>query len=321
MFNKSIFTLIVSALILGSSDAFAESLWGKLKDRVKDEVENVVSGKVARKAGDKAGEATDAVLNPEIEKGVDQQATENQSAATVETSKEVKSPVGLSGFGGMLNAIQKEVDIEDKYSFELWVNATQTHNGQTSNLQQWFSDSAFMLKTETEADLAGRVIMDLKNKAIVMLDEKAKTKTVMSTEFIKNMAKMGGNAQKEKGQEITVSDIKRTGKTKKILGYITEQWVFKSQTEQGEVWVATGIDFDFIGFSQKLMTNFSNGQSQSMFDFSSLREGDYPLGLVLESITKSNGEVKSHYLVNELSLKPSAIASTEYRTKSLMEGI
>lgn len=318
MFYKLIMALIVTTLVVCSESAKADSFWGKLKDRVQNEVENVVSGKVSRKAGDHAGEATDTVLNPSFDK--EESDDENETSERnhrVKQHQHAGNPLqGLGGMGGMLSSLQQEVTIEPRYEFDLSILAKQTHKGEESIINQRFSDSAFMV----DAGDGSQIIMDISNKAIVMIDEKENTKTGISTQFIKQMTKMGGSRfQAGKAKPIGVVDIKSTGKSKKILGYIVKQWVFKNGKEKGEVWMTDEIDFDFIGFSQQLMTLFGSEQSQMMFDFSSL-EGDYPRGLALESKTYRGRKLQSHFLVKDVSRKPKVVDTSVYKTQSLMQG-
>ncbi len=318
---KLILAMIALSFSVFSTNVLAQSLWGKLKNRVQDEVENVVTGKVARKAGEKAGEATDAVLDPKAAQEQDEQQSQepSESQGSDEVAGVLPSNNPLSGFGGlggMMNALKQEVAINDQYRFDLSVVASQSYKGDTSIMKQGFSESAFMI----DSDADNQIVMDLENQAIIMIDNKARTKTAMSTQFIKQMAKMGGQA-KPRGQTepIDIGSISNTGKSKKLLGFTVQKWVFDNGKEKGEVWITDEIDFDFISFSKKLMTTFGNEQHQVMFDFSSL-QGDYPRGLALESKTTIGGRQESHYLVKEISQDPNVMDLGSYGSKPLVEG-
>ncbi len=323
MLYKARLSLITITIYLFSNSVFADSLWGKLKNRVKNEVENVVTGKVARKAGDKAGEATDSVLNPDFENAEDDVQDQRRDSNSNQTNKTAKAndsnrgtqpSNGFGGFGGILSAMQQEVTIQDRYSFDLSVKAKQTYDGNTSFMNQWFADGHIMI----ESDDTTRAIMDLSNEVMIMIDEKAKTKTGMSTQMIQNMAKMAGSYQKANTAEpVDVGKIEKTGKSKKILGYTAQQWVFESKGEKGEVWITDEIKFDFISFSTKLMEMFGGQQSSMMFDFSSLK-GNFPVGFPLESVTGIGSGNESYYLVTEISEKPTKMNLSTYQTKSLM---
>lgn len=321
MYFKLTSALIAISISVYSSNVLADSFWGKLKNRVQDEVENVVSGKVARKASDKAGDAADTVLNPSLdnEEGQEQEETIQQQGNNEATPKAEPDAANnpMQGLGGMLSSLQQEVTIESIYEFDLSLSATQTYDGESSSMNQRYSESAFMLETEDD----NQIIMDLTNKVIVMVDHKAKTKTGIPTQFMQQMAKMGGAmAQTNSAQPVGVASIKKTGKSKKIAGYQADQWVFENGDETGEVWISNKIDFDFIGFTKELMTLFGSEQSQMMFDFSALK-GDYPRGLALESTSYSGGKVQSKYQVTKLSLKPANLDLSKYQTKSIMQGL
>ena len=323
--KKTVILLLAVFLITPTHNASASSLWGKLKKRVENEVENVVTGKVARKAGDKAGEATDAVLNNEAEQvdGVNQPSLEPSRSKNknAESNAVANNPLGnlggMGGIGSMLNAMQQEVSIDDRYSFDFSVSAENTYGKNKSLINQKYSSSAFMI----DDDKGNQIIMDLTNQAIVMLDNKAKTQSAMSAKLIQQMSEMGGSQFQaaNKTSTVDIANIKKTGESKEIAGYRAEQWVFEGESNRGEVWFTNKVDFDFVDFTKQLSQVFGGKQSRAMFDFSSI-EGDYPRGVIMESKTYENSELESHYLVTKLNRKSTDIDLSGYAAKTLMQG-
>ncbi len=315
--NKIVIILLTIFLITSYQNVYASSLWGKLKKRVGDEVENVVTGKVARKAGDKAGEATDAVLNPEAEQDYDSSQPPSELKREQDTRAESNPLSNLGGLGGMLSAMQHEVPIDEYYSFDFSVSAQNNYDGKKSTVKQRYSSSAFMVDDNN----GNQVIMDLNNQVIIMLDKNAQTKTPMSTGLIQKMSKMGGSRfQSDKANPVDITNIKKTGKKKKVAGYPVEQWVFEDENKRVEAWFTNKVDFDFVDFTKQLSRAFGGEQSRAMFDFSALR-GDYPRGLVMESKTYDASELKSHYLITKLDHKPTIMDLSMYEAKSLLQGM
>ena len=212
--------------------------------------------------------------------------------------------------------MQQEVAIDDRYAFDFSVNAENAYGSKKSSINQKYSSSAFMI----DDDKGNQIIMDLTNQAIVMLDNKAKTQTAMSAKLIQQMSAMGGSQFQaaNKTSTVNITNIKKTGKSKKIAGYSAEQWVFESESNRGEVWFTNKVDFDFVDFTKQLSQVFGGKQSRAMFDFSSI-EGDYPRGVIMESKTYKNDELESHYLVTKLNPKPTDIDLTGYTAKTLLQ--
>jgi hypothetical protein len=305
--------LIVATLIASPAKA---GFFDKLADRVQDRVENVVAGKVAKKAEDKAGEATDAVINSESN---DQQEELNpntyQSVTSQGSQPEQSNPMsGMGDLGGMLKALQQKADIESNYSFDLKIKSEITSEGEANVMEQSFSSDAFHVKIDDNQSM----IMDMKNEAMIMIDEKAKTKSAMSSKFLKQMAKMGGaKAMQQKAQSPSIDRIKRTGKTREILGYESDQWVYEDGRDRGELWVTEEIDFDFVDFNKRVVEMFDNGSGQFSVDFSQL-QGKFPNGMPLEMTNYVDGQVNTKMRVLSVSEKLRVVDLSPYREQSML---
>ncbi|MCH2191594.1 MAG: DUF4412 domain-containing protein [Gammaproteobacteria bacterium] len=315
--------LVALTLSIMATSVSADSLWGQLKKRVKNEVENVVTGKVARKAGEKVGDATDAVLNPELKDpeqqddlGADKDLATNEVVAQHRASPSSSTPAMPSqGFGGMLKAMKKKVDIEDSYRFDIALDIEITQGKDKSTMAQALAEDTVLI----EADSGEVIVMDMKNKAMIVVDNKKKTKMPMSTDLIKQMAKMGRGMNKKTAKNASIQKLEKTGKSKELLGFKVDQWIFEDGTVSGEIWVTGAIDFDFIGTYKKMTEAFGADQSQMGYDFSKL-EGVYPTGLTLEMISYKNGKLDSEYSVIKVNQSGSTLDLSEFRTKSMMEG-
>lgn len=315
MTKQFIFSTLAIVPFLIASPAEA-GFFDKLADRVQDRVENVVSGKVAKKAGDKAGEATDAVINPESDdKVVEQPSSANgvdvnsRSEAAVENA-----PSAIGGLGGMLQALQQKVIIEESYRFTLKTKTEITSEGNLDVVEQSFSSDAFHVQIDDNQSM----IMDMKNEAMIMIDKKAKTKSPISSQFLRKMAKMGGvNLSKEVKESLAVDRLKKTKKTKKILDYKASLWTYEDGRDSGEIWITEEVDFDFVGFNKRLMGMFDNGGGQFSLDFSKL-QGQLPNGLPLETTLYVDGKVKTKSRVIAVSKEFQVIDLANYQEQSMM---
>ncbi len=320
MNKTSLATAVATALLFTSFTSNAGFL-DKLVDRVERRVEDTVADKIAKKAGDKAGEATDAVINPE-ERTDDstQEAGElpNQARPVSQTAPSSKPPTmkGMGGLGSMMKAMQQPVDTDDSYRFDMAFVTESTYENKTDTMEQGFAKNAFYVKVDDQQS----VIMDLDNKAMIMIDNKRKTKSAMSTDVMKQLASMGmAQSKSSKKQNSTPTKITRTGETKDILGYSTEKWTFEDDKHTGDVWIAKGLDFDFVAYSKRLIETFGGENNQAMtIDFSKL-EGEIPMGYPLESTTYKNGKLESSNKVVSIYKEPLTVDLSGHKLKSMMD--
>ncbi len=321
-FSRLALALSLAAILSTSAHA---SFFDRLKDRVGDAVENAVSGTVARKASKEASEATEAVISPQAAP----QSEEPAQAPTAMPSSAPQAPAaapqaapsgmpsmgGMGGFGGMLEAMQKPAPYDQRYSFDYELETEMTYDGEVNTMVQAFAKDSFYAGIDAEQ----KMILDLKNQSMVMVNDSKRTVSAMSTDVIKKMASMGGAMAKSQGPAADqIKSIKRTGQTKEIAGYKTEQWVFEGDDTNGELWVAESLDFDFVDFNKRMMALFdSNGQFA--VDFTKL-EGKFPNGIPLEAISYKNGKVESTSKTIRVTENPAAIDLSSYKAQSMMDG-
>jgi len=250
--KKTVIWVLVSIALVGNTATVHAGFFDKLAERVGESVANTVSDKIVGKASESAGKATDSMMN-DTTQPTDQQASQNTSVPS------------LGGLGGMMAAIQKPVSIDDSYTFSLGVRTELTGDGRNQVITQSMSDNAFYIEPSSGQGM----IMDFNNRAMIMLDEKRKTKTAMSTDLLQQfggaMGSMGGSTASSQ----SVSSISNTGQTKDILGYTAQLWVYQDAQSRGEVWVSSDLSFDMIGMSKKMVGLFGDRASGNLpLDFS-----------------------------------------------------
>lgn len=305
--KKTTLTALITLTILGSMTPAHADFFGDLTDKVIDRVGNTITDKITNKAGDKTEEATDAVINPTSKSNSKGTETTANEAAISEAS-----PLGNMGnLGDMMSAIQKPVNIDDQYAFPLSIRMEVTSDGKAQTLKHSLSDNALY----AEADSAQKVIMDFNHRAFIIIDEKNKTKMALSTDIMKQFANM---APKNNVESYEVSSMTKTGKTKQILGYPAEQWIYKDQEGNGEVWVTNSLNFDLIAFSKKMAEIFGSSAKNNLpIDFSKLT-GKVPTGYPLESIHYVNGKEETRAKVIEVIEKPTTVKLQGYKMQSMM---
>ncbi|MEO0368979.1 MAG: hypothetical protein AAF197_09370, partial [Pseudomonadota bacterium] len=244
-YPRTLFFALATGLLISNPVATSAGFLDDLLDKVEDSVENVVQGKAANKAGEKAGEAADSVLNPKSSEP--EQESQAEAPANAEASGSAQAGGSMGGLSGMLSALGKQAKIDDNYRFDITVESEVVHNGETNVMTQSYGRNAFMVTTQPQQ----KMILDINNESMIIVDEARKTKQAMSTDFIKAMASMaGGMIKNQVGETLAPENITRSGETKMIADHMTEQWVFEDDERRGEVWLATDIEFDFVEFNQ-----------------------------------------------------------------------
>ncbi len=151
------------------------------------------------------------------------------------------------GFGfGMGSG--EPVPVEDRYIFDTRVVYQMTadnHDSKkedvTMDMISWFEEgadySATRIKTsQDQQPLNVLTIIDTKNEAMIVILEDQKMAQVMST---KNMKEEGsGSGQGEPSTPGDKPTIRKTGRTKKILGYTCYEYEIKDKDTEGTFWIA-----------------------------------------------------------------------------------
>ena len=315
------------AILMGMQTAQA-GFFDRLVDRVERGVENAVSGTVARKASNEAADATEAVISPKSQPGNDSQydsqpvENANASAATSAPQATQSAPApqaapaampSAGGFGGMLQALQQKANYNDQYSFDLEVENEITSDGETNTMVQSYGEDGFMVVLEEDQ----KMVLDVTNQAMLMINDKERSVMAMSTQFMKQMAGMAGGMAKSQQTPDKISSIRKTGQSKQIASYLAHQWVFESDDGNGEMWMAESIDFDFVAFNKKLLSLFDDGSGQFAVDFTQL-EGEFPMGLPLEMIGYKNGKVDHRSLTVRVNESPATLNLGGYTSQSML---
>ncbi|MDN3641233.1 DUF4412 domain-containing protein [Lutimonas halocynthiae] len=240
-------SLLISIISINNLEA---QLLKKLKKRVQEATEEVVIEKVAEKSAQETGKAMDSLLNIDPEYQSDYQNQLNQ----------------------MMLAGGESIPVEDSYAFDKKVMYKMeiTGNDKPSivNYEMWFSDNSEYMATRVQGnespdsrDMPSSMlsILDEKNKAMIVIMKEQKMAQVLSMDKIKNIA----IEENEKDSVQTdFNSIKKTGRTKKILGHTCDEFISTNESNTFSFWVTEDLEL----FQKNMFFNLSKSLGGNSFN-------------------------------------------------------
>lgn len=270
----------------------------KLKNRVKEATEDVIAEKAAEKAAQESEKMLDSLLeiDPDYEPQYQQQLEQ------------------------MMAAGSENIPVEESYLFNTKIiykmTVSDKNESSVVNYEMWFSDNEAYMATKVDSDkntdsrdMPSSVlsILDDKNQAMVIIMEEQKMAQLLSMAKIKDIAV----EENETGDEDTgFKAIKRTGNTKKILGYNCEEFMSENETNKFSFWVTKELDL----FQKNMFFNLSKSLGGNTFDDIPKEAQGFMMEMSYENL--SNNE-KGNMVVIDIQNKDKTIRMDDYQLLSL----
>jgi hypothetical protein len=250
MKNHKPFAWILLSLLLMGAPAQSQIL-KKLKNRVQQATEDVIVEKAAQKTAQETGKALDSLL--EIDPDYEQKNQEQWEK--------------------MLGQGEADIPIEENYHFDTNVLYTMEFSSGEENsivdYSMWFSDKENYMATQVsnmqsssgknqEMPTSVMSVLDEKNKAMIILMEEQKIAQVVSMDKIRDIAE-----EESSGEELDSSfeKVKKTGNTKKILGYDCEEFYSENSDSRFNFWVTQDLDI----YQKNMFFNISKSLGENSF--------------------------------------------------------
>ncbi len=221
----------------------------KLKKRVQEATEEVVIEKAAQKSAQETGKAMDSLLDIDSDYQSNYQNQLNQ----------------------MMIAGSQSIPIEESYVFDKKVKYKMEISGEEApsivNYEMWFSDDAHYMATRVESneDLDSRdmpssmlSILDEKNQAMIVIMEEQKIAQILSMDKIKDIAI---EENLKDSVETKFNSINKSGRTKKILNHVCEEFISTNETNSFSFWVTKELEV----FQKNMFFNLSNSLGGNSF--------------------------------------------------------
>jgi len=279
--KRTILFLSLIALIFSFHDISAQSLRQRVKQKIiKDNLE--------------AQAKRDSIRA--VEEGREPDPSPNTTMNHV-----YMDALGLSG----------NVDYESNYSFDAYVQMEISNYKKNGNLDDQMLYDNYVNKTKADYAMVFKdggnqstIIFDTENSAMLILSESDGEKTGFATSV--DPEAMADMVEEHADEEIEESDLslynmKKTGKTKNILGYRCEEYLVEDEESEVRMWV-----------SEKLGKELRKDWMRNQQTFGAMFTHAYALnGMVLEYdlLDKDNGK-KTIMLVTEIDMNHSHSVNT-----------
>lgn len=249
----------------------------KLEKKIEDKIIEAVSDELAARAFKPIEASIDSLLRREYEE-----------------SGSRSSGVNYADF---IESLNKEVDLPEKYTFNLIQDVEITdYDGKKNFIKLYYSKSESILGFENVDDKhqTQTVVMDIERDAMVMftVDKKGKKSGQVVPNVLKlSQSLVNNSANKAETDEGSNIKIKKTGKTKKIAGYKTDQYMGESEDEKLTFYLAN----NFPVYPEATMQAFIGNLAPAAYKENSNRLKNINL-IMLEYVNerkKDNGETTS----------------------------
>lgn len=293
------FTLLISLISFSSAQA---QILKKLKKRVQEATEDVIVDKTAEKAAQETGKAMDSLLQidpdyqSDSEAKLEQLMVQNSEDLPMEPTYEFNTNV----------VYQMELVSEENSSvvdYGMWFSENENYMAtQVKNIQ---SED----KNQQEMPASMLSVIDEKNKTMIIFMEEQKIGQVISMEKIKEIA------VQENAEDNTNTDfqgLKKTGKTKKILGYTCEEFVSTNDDNNFSIWVTDELEL----FQKNMFYNISESLGGNTFQNIPKDAKGFMMEMHFENL--ENGE-KGKMIVTEINKQSKSINTKEYQFMNLSQ--
>jgi len=226
----------------------------------------------------------------------------SQSSSARMSNQVMMDALGLTG----------NVDYESNYSFDAYIQMEISNYKKNGKLDDQVLYDNYVNKTKADYAMVfadgqdqSTIIFDTKNSAMLILSdsdgEKAGFATAIDPEAMADWAEDYAEDQDVEETDLTPYNMKKTGKSKKILGYHCEEYLVEDEETEVRMWV-----------SDKLGKEMRKEWMRNQQTFGAMFMHAYALnGMVLEYdvLDKDNGK-KTIMLVTEIDLNHNHSVST-----------
>lgn len=283
---KTLLSILITAMLALSYSAEAQII-----ERSSDRAQRKANNRVDRKIDDGIDRGLDAIEGVFKRKGKKNKSDKNRSSDDEvadeadydgELSEEESVQYMMSAFGG-----DGPAEIPGEYAFDHNVEMAMTYYNKRGkeesrqNMRMHFSDKKAIIGIEVMLEGAGATsIIDMETMQMVVLSDMGTTKMAMVVDM--NAAML--ETEEDDMESYENPSFTKTGRTKKILGYHSEEYVVEEDGERVEFWVTREEFLDiYRAFTAMEVANQGTTKTNPM--------SAHPGGMTLEmTSTDESGE-------------------------------
>lgn len=235
--------MLISLLSMNNLEA---QLLKKLKNKVKEATEDVL----AEKAAQEAEKTLDSILEadpeyqPEYEKQLQQMMTQGSENIKIEESYAFNTKV-------MYKMTVTDPDTSSDIKYEMWY----------AENEDYMATKTLDNKNSTSKGVPNSVlsILDDKNQAIIVILEAQKIAQLLPMD---NIDEVDVDESGEVEDDTEFEGLKKTGRSKKILGYNCEEFVTQNDSNKYSFWITQELSL----FHKNMLFNLSESLGANTFD-------------------------------------------------------
>ncbi|MEL6389732.1 MAG: DUF4412 domain-containing protein [Bacteroidota bacterium] len=298
-------TLLLLAILLQTAGQAQAQLFKKLTNRVADKVAQRAEDKLVEELSEEIANRAMRPLDKAFDDMFRAQYKEQYGEEWDDSEYEGDPEAEQAAMTAMMSSMFGNVDIPEQFSFDYTIEFETYDYGakkpNTAIMMISTTSTAFGMKTEAEGESA-TIIYD--NDNMYLFNEKEKT--VMAMGGIMGMASAISSAAIEENMPQLIK-FEKTGKSKKILGYSSDQFKIETDEDKGEAYISTDLPFDwkdaFGGMMEQLAPNYYKEHPEYKID-----------GMLLEAKSKRKSDKKeTKWITKDISNKTVTIKSSNYK--------
>jgi Domain of unknown function (DUF4412) len=311
---KFLFTLIIALFSLGVQ---AQVYSGdEIKDKTEDAAENKVNNEIDNTINNSVDKGFNALKNSLFKKK--KKKKDNDDSGRDDSDDEDGNDEQQENYSNLQKLYGiNNVEINKTFEFDISTDILLTSTDENGKKEEM---AYTMLFPNTERYFAmdmkensgkrnggdATMIFDIDDKQMITLtqSEGQKMGFVMPMDFDEAIDE-GIEKSEEKSENV---DFRKTGKTKTILGYVCDQYVFSDEEGSGEFWIARDESLR-IGFAMTSLMRSDNAKSKM--------PENMPAGGIMEMNYKDNDGSEAHWITTAVNKDPSSISTAGYQFMSI----
>ncbi len=284
--------------------SFSPNSNAQILKKLKKRVQKAVEESVIDKASEKASQETDKAMDSLLDINPDYKPTAQEKLQKMYSGNNVNIPIEtIYKFNTSITYRMETVADNKPVSIDYIMLFSKNNDYMATRMQNINSEE---LKGQ-KGTLQMTTILDDKNQAMIMLMEEQKIAQVLSMEKIKDVAV--NEVEEESDIKTRKPDIKKTGRSKKILGYNCDE--FETISDDGKVnfWITNELSVYHKNMFSKLNKSLGGDQFNNFPDAAK--------GLMMEMHFEGNGGEKTNMKVVSINKKSSEISTAGYQFMNL----
>jgi len=273
-------------------------IFDRILDRTQDKLSRQIENRIVERISD---EITRAAMKP-VDRAIDDMLRERY------TQDSIEGKTNSRNYDDFVAAFTVPVDLPPKYDFDMVLKSeTKDYDGKKSKMDMMLTkDGSSIGITQYIDDATNKIVFDMTNEIMAVYTEDDEGKRVMALPSMLSLARSMPKQDVNDPDAYEVT-IRKTGKTKKILGYKCDEWETDEEATTTKTYIANDFPISWKDSFSKFMKEM----------LPTTRRDKMPEGMFLKSETKTKKKnKKSSFEVKKIIDTPTSIDNSEYEKTS-----